>query len=102
MLRDGRAGGGASPARPGPRSQPAGDARPRRPGTVRLSARHAVAGGSRAPHRTGHRPVHQAAGDMVSPPHPRAADPHSTRFMRDSQSISAIFGKRARRFVHVY
>ena len=57
--------------------------------------------GSRPPHRTGHRPVHQAPGDMVSSPRARTPDP---RFY-DQCAIfvsGAIFGKRTGRFIHVY
>ncbi len=73
----------------------AGDARARRAGTVRLSARHAVAGGSRAAHRTGHRPVHQTPGDMVSPS--RSCSPDARSYDQCAiHDLDAIFGKRTR------
>ncbi len=38
-------------------------------------AGHAVPGGGRPPHRTRHRPVHQAPGNLVSPSRPCTPDP---------------------------
>ena len=51
----------------GPRPGAARDAGARRAGTGRPSARRVDTRRGRPPHRTGHRPVHQAPGDLVSP-----------------------------------
>ena len=64
------------------------------PELLRPSAWHAVIGGRQSPRRTGHRPIHQAAGNLVSSSRACTPAPHFIRLILVCSFVSAIFGKR--------
>ena len=80
----------------------AGDARAWRAGTGRPSARRDHAGGGAASRRAGHRPVHQAPGDLVPAPCAGRRRPARIRSMRGARVWRNFRKENMAEFVEVY